>query len=348
MSLPVGRRPLTNHQRRVRITARDAAADQSVSFDVALQIIPVVAADIYLLIGQSNMEGSSQAGSRESFSGGQDESVHRIRQLNVSSNNLQDYSATPEGVNAFTDVDTIAGAPRLIVAEDPLHELRFPFQSVKSGSHIGPGLSFARAMLEQTTQEVILVPAAWSATGFCGNDHGNLGWNSEPIIDPAFAGTQLFDRAMARLALAISESNGIFRGVLWHQGEADSNNSACSSAYQSNLEKLVRAIRSDAAVDRRGSGARGANADIPFIVATMSRGDDERGNFSVFSQFKQRVDQVHRGIENRVPFTAFVNNDDLVPPAYPCGNSSCVHFGATAYREMGRRYAEQLRLIWQR
>jgi len=53
-------------------------------------------------------------------------------------------------------------------------------------------------------------------------------------------------------------------------------------------------------------------------------------------------------IANRVPFAAFVNNDDLVPPAYPCGNGSCVHFGAAAYREMGRRYAEQLQEIWQR
>jgi len=202
-------------------------------------------------------------------------------------------------------------------------------------------------MLERTTQEVVLVPAAWSATGFCSNEHGNLGWNSEPIIDPAFAGTQLFDRAMARLALAISESNGIFRGVLWHQGEGDSNNEVCSLAYQDNLEKLIRTIRSEAMVDRRGSGARGANADIPFVVATMSRGDDERGNFSVFSEFKQRVDQVHRGIGNRVPFAAFVNNDDLVPPAYPCGNSSCVHFGAAAYREMGRRYADQIQQLWQ-
>jgi len=344
VSLPVGRRPLTNHQRRVRISARDAAGNQSASVDVSLQILPVRAADIYLLIGQSNMVGFSRSGTRESFPGGADESLNRIRQLNTTSNNLQDY----RGSNAFTDAATITGAPRLIVAEDPLHELRPAFQSTKSGSTIGPGLSFARTILEQTTQEVILVPAAWSGTGFCGNDHGNLGWNSEAVIDPAFAGTQLFDRAMARLALAISESNGVFRGILWHQGEADSNDRVCSSAYQGNLEKLVSAIRSEAALDRRGSAARGADADIPFIVSTMSRGDDERGNFSVFSEFKQRVDQVHRTIASRVPYTAFVNNDDLVPPAYPCGHSSCVHFGAAAYREMGRRYAEQLQQIWQR
>jgi len=290
-------------------------------------------------------EGFSLDDAREAFPGGLDERSDRVRQLNVTSNNLSFYP----GDDSFVAADFIAGSPRLIPAEDPLHELRHPFQSAKGGTHIGLGLSFAKAMLEQTTQEIILVPAAWSATGFCRNESvGNIGWNSGNTNDAAFAGGQLYRRALARLELALTESNGIFRGILWHQGEADSNNSVCASSYASNLDTLVRAVRTNAAVDRRGRSARGPDVNIPFIAGTMSRGNDERGSFSVFGAEKQRVDAAHRTIENRVAYTGVVNADDLVPPAYPCGNGSCVHFGAAAYREMGQRYAEILRQIWAR
>ncbi len=345
ISLPIGTRPLPFHERRIRLSINDQAGAQMALTDLRYRVIPVRAADVYLLIGQSNMEGFSLDDAREAFPGGLDERSDRVRQLNVTSNNLSFYP----GDDSFVAADFIAGSPRLIPAEDPLHELRHPFQSAKGGTHIGLGLSFAKAMLEQTTQEIILVPAAWSATGFCRNESvGNIGWNSGNTNDAAFAGGQLYRRALARLELALTESNGIFRGILWHQGEADSNNSVCASSYASNLDTLVRAVRTNAAVDRRGRSARGPDVNIPFIAGTMSRGNDERGSFSVFGAEKQRVDAAHRTIENRVAYTGVVNADDLVPPAYPCGNGSCVHFGAAAYREMGQRYAEILRQIWAR
>jgi len=345
ISLPIGTRPLPFHERRIRLNINDQSGAQTALRDLRYRVIPVRAADVYLLIGQSNMEGFSLDGAREAFPGGLDERSDRVRQLNVTANNLSFFPRD----DSFVAADFIAGSPRLIPAEDPLHELRHPFQSAKGGTHIGLGLSFAKSMLEQTTQEIILVPAAWSATGFCRNEFvGNIGWNSSNANDPAFAGGQLYRRALARLELALSESNGIFRGILWHQGEADSNNAVCASSYANNLDALVLALRTNAAVDRRGQSARGPDVNIPFVVGTMSRGNDERGGFSVFGAEKQRVDAAHRTIENRVAYTGVANADDLVPPAYPCGNGSCVHFGATAYREMGRRYAEILRQIWVR
>ena len=345
ISLAIGTRPLPFHERRIRLTVDDQSGAQAASTDVRYRVIPVRAADVYLLIGQSNMEGFSLDGAREAFPGGLDERIDRVRQLNVTSNNLSLYPSD----DSFVSADFIAGSPRLIPAEDPLHELRHPFQSAKGGTYIGLGLSFAKAMVTQTSQEIVLVPAAWSATGFCRNEFvNNIGWNSSDSNDPAFAGGQLYRRALARLQLALAESNGIFRGILWHQGEADSNDALCASTYANNLDTLVRAIRTNAAIDRRGPSARGPDVNIPFVVGTMSRGNDNRGSFSVFGAEKQRVDAAHRTIENRVPYTGFVNADDLIPPAHPCGNGSCVHFGATAYREMGQRYANILRQIWAR
>ncbi|MBX2836885.1 MAG: sialate O-acetylesterase, partial [Gammaproteobacteria bacterium] len=112
-----------------------------------------------------------------------------------------------------------------------------------------------------------------------------------------------------------------------------------------NLIKLAQRLRSDANIDARGADARGDNAAIPFIVGTMSRGNDERGTFSDFSAEKQRVDDAHRNFPNLVPFAAVAIADDLVPPAYPCGQGSCIHFGAAAYRELGVRYYEALQSV---
>ena len=81
---------------------------------------------------------------------------------------------------------------------------------------------------------------------------------------------------------------------------------------------------------------------MPFIVATMSRGSDSRGDFRAFGPLKDQIDSVHRNIATVVPHSGYVNADDLVPPAYPCGAGSCIHFGAAAYREMGKRYYRTL------
>ena len=82
--------------------------------------------------------------------------------------------------------------------------------------------------------------------------------------------------------MTLRETGGVLRGILWHQGGADSNDGACATRYAENLAQLVRRLRSEARVDARGPSARGGDAPVPFVVATQSRGDDERGRFSGF------------------------------------------------------------------
>ena len=82
-----------------------------------------------------------------------------------------------------------------------------------------------------------------------------LGWNAEPTPEPYLSGTLLADRALTRLNMTLRETRGVFRGILWHQGEADSNNYDCAARYEQNLRKLITRIRTDALVDQRGSGS---------------------------------------------------------------------------------------------
>ncbi len=335
IKLGVGMAPIDFHERRFKLRASTSSSAQEAQ--IIFDVKPVVAPDIYLLVGQSNMEGSSEDFAKNTSPGGSDELDPRIKQLNVLPNSTTVFQHDWQ----FRDESTNTSSPRYIVAEDPLHEPRVPGRSIKEATFIGLGLSFAKAALPNTTQEIVLVPAAWSATGFCAGAQDGLSWNAEPTPEAFLGGTLLADRALTRLNLTLRETGGVFRGILWHQGEADSTNGNCARTYRENLSKLVRRFRTEARVDVRGDAARGAQAPIPLVVGSMSKGEE----FGHFNDAKIIVDYVHRSIASYIPHAGFSNHDDLIPPDYPCGAGSCVHFGSRAYREIGDRYYRVLRDI---
>jgi len=344
ISLGVGRAPIEAHTREIKIVADDGESSV-LEATITLNVVPTDAPDVYLLIGQSNMVGFSLPGAREDDVGEDDAPNSRVLQLNVTGNDDTNFPSPA----AFTNPNSVANPDqRLVTALDPLHD-GFDFSiDGKEATRIGLGLSFAKAMLPSTSVDVVLVPAAWSDTGFCKTDtliFPTVGWHATPPEDTdLFSGTLLYDRAITRLNLTLQETNGIFRGILWHQGEADSNSNECAAAYEENLVELVAAIRTRAQVDGRGRQARGAAADVPFVAGTMSRGDD----FADLSPAKLVVDTVHRNVSTLIPFAGTVNNDNFVPPAYPCGQGGCVHFGDNAYREIGVSYAEIMRSVQRR
>ena len=338
--LDVTQAPLRPHQRKFRIVADDG--ESRTSTPLTIEVTPTSAPDVYLLIGQSNMEGYSETGSKQDYPGGLDQRVDRIKQLNVLPNNRSIFNSD----ELFTNESANVRQPTFVTAEDPLHEPRYIEVAGKGATFVGLGLTFAKETLRTTTADIYLVPAAWGATGFCANTNGNLAWNAEPTTESFLGGTLLADRALTRLNMTLRLTNGILRGILWHQGGADSNNAQCAASYADNLAKLADRLRTGARRDARGEAARGSDADIPFIVATQSKGDDERGNFSNFNRNKQIVDAAHRTITDFIDVSGFVNNDDLIPPQYPCGQTSCVHFGADALREQGHRFNALLKGIW--
>lgn len=355
MQLGVARGPIQPHQRLLNLVATDDNASVA-SAVITLNITPTSQPDVYLLIGQSNMVGASLSGARESGPGEADEPNPRIFQLNVTGNDDTNFRFPQD----YIDPARVANndAPR-VNALDPLHDgFNFSIGS-KSATRIGMGLSFAKAMLPNTTANIMLVPAAWSDTGFCQTqtsqllEQPGLGWHATaPADTDTFAGTLLHDRALARLNFTLGlAQGGIFRGILWHQGEADSNDDVCAAAYQENLRALVASIRNNANEDLRGPRAQGGAIDVPFIAGTLSRGPERRlDELPPASTF---VDNVHRNIPSFIPFADIVDNIDLIPPSHLCGDGSgdgtgnCIHFGATAYREMGTRYAERMQAVQQ-
>jgi len=342
LRLDIAALPLLPSQRSFVLSAT-AGGERSRS-TLTVNIEPVDAMDVYLLIGQSNMVGFSGDGSKMAGPGEADEPVERILQLNVSKNDEAEIFTRAAD---YTNPTVIAIDPRLVPAEDPLHFPQNPHTRAKEEDFIGLGLSFAKAALNNTSRSIVLVPAAWSGSAFCSSSLPAAHWNAtETPSDPALGNTLLFDRAVARTNLALTESGGILRGILWHQGESDDSaeNPACAQQYENNLQRLASELRARIQPDRRGAAARTTDANIPFVAGTMSRGADERGDFSVLSGEKQTIDNVHRSVAALIPHAAVSLHDDLVPPAYPCGNTSCIHFGAEALREIGVRYHNALRV----
>ncbi len=341
--LPVAMQPRMEFERRFTVTADSGSMVRTV--ELILDAKPINLPDVYLLIGQSNMVGRTGDNSKDSSPGGRDETHPRIRQINVPANKATSFRTAQD----FSSSDNIAINPRYVRAEDPLHEPLEPKDiDGKTETTIGPGLSFAKAALSNTTQDIYLVPAAWEASGFCLTPSvgPEFAWNAKARTNSSLGNTGLLDRALVRLHITLKDTGGIFRGILWQQGESDAMDDTCAANYAENLKLMVERIRSDARVDKRGAAARGPKAAIPFLLSTQSRGIDERGDFSFWNDAKQTVDAAHRGISSQVPYSDWVNSDDLVPPAYPCGSTGCIHFGAQASREIGRRFYDALERVW--
>jgi len=280
------------------------------------EVVPTSKPDVYILAGQSNMVGFPEEPIEEV-----DITNDRILQLNVHSDNDVTDWLTEED---YLSINNNTHLPLIVKAEEPLHSQN------KDKPHVGMGMTFAVEALQNTTANIVLVPTAYSASRFCDRPGGPVGqWN---VTD---GNTWMFDRAILRANLAMEETNGILRGVLWHQGESDSY-PECAPFYEQNLVELIEGFR-----ERIILNGAVTHDDVPFILGTMSRGEE----YADYDQWKTIVDNVHRNIPTIVPNnTGVVLLDDIVPSnGFPCGvRGDCIHYGATALREMGRRYYEML------
>lgn len=123
-----------------------------------------------------------------------------------------------------------------------------------------------------------------------------------------------WDDAIARAKLALKA--GTLKGILWHQGESNSN-AKDAPEYQVKLDDLVARFRREFSAP-----------DVPFIVGGLGKFDEVPWDAP-----REQVDRALRGLPQRVPHTAFVGSEGLKH------KGDKVHFDAAGYREFGRRYA---------
>jgi hypothetical protein len=125
-----------------------------------------------------------------------------------------------------------------------------------------------------------------------------------------------YDNALHRARLAMTQ--GVLKGILWHQGESDSKENQ-AELYEDRLVGLIHALRTDLGM-----------ADVPFVVGTL-------GDYFAEDEPKAHiVNAALRRIPQRVQRAACVESTGLGH------KGDRLHFSAEAARELGRRYAQAM------
>lgn len=182
-------------------------------------------------------------------------------------------------------------------AIDPLHSDKPDIAGV------GIGRSFAQVLTRENPKATIgLVPCAMGGSA----------------LDEWKPGEKLFVEAVKRGRHAAN--SGTLRGILWHQGEADSTDPAKAASYIERWTRFIEAFR-------RELGA----PDLPVVVGQLGEFlYDRSGNKSPHAR---KVNEQLALIPLSVPRTAFVSAAGLKH------KGDEVHFDTPSLREFGRRYA---------
>jgi hypothetical protein len=207
----------------------------------------------------------------------------------------------PEDNEVHPLVWTLDRANRWAPASDPIH-----FD--KPIAAVGPGLAFGKAMAgRDPAVRIGLIPCAvggspistWQPDGY---------WEQTD--------SKPYDDAIERTQIA--QQSGVLKGILWHQGESDSNERD-ARAYLDRLEALILRLRSE--LNTPG---------VPFVAATL-------GDFVVArNPWAQVVNDALLSLPQRVQRTACVEATGLEH------NGDYLHFDGTSARALGRRYAKAM------
>ena len=194
---------------------------------------------IYLLIGQSNMAGRAPL--------------------------------TDEVSGVIDRCFLLNGQDEWEPAQNPLNR----YSTIRKGlgmQRLGPGYSFAKAMLAQDAHiQIGLVVNA-------------LGGSS---IREWEKGSKAYDDAIRRTRKAME--SGELKGILWHQGESDSSD----AQYLDKLAVLIANLRADL-----------NSPDLPFVAGQVLYDPETRAH-------TKQINEILAALPNAVPFTGCVMSDGL-------------------------------------
>lgn len=233
--------------------------------------------DVVLLVGQSNMQGRGAPG------------------INHDNTGIDQYPA--------------ANRPQtgIIPATEPLQH---PGALTPTRPN-GLGIPFARAYMQANPgRRVLLVPAAFGATGFSSAGPNTWDWT--------VGSDNLAARAVEQTLAALSAAGDGARlaGILWHQGEGDSS---IAGQYADKLDGLIAYFRAELSAP-----------DVPVVVGQMS--PDRAGGAGGVT-----IDAAHQMTPARVERTAFAPTP---PGLHNPGDTT--HLSTRALDIIGARFAEAL------
>jgi hypothetical protein len=172
---------------------------------------------------------------------------------------------------------------------------------------VGPGLGFAIEMLRPGIR-IGLIPCAVGGSSI-------NAWR--PGAYDSSTKTHPYDDAISRLSVAMKD--GVVKGVIWHQGESDSDPDS-AKVYLPKLLALIQAWRDVT-----------HQPELPFVAGELGRYREVYGN----------INRVIATLPRQVPFTAVVSSKGLKE------KGDRTHFDAVSENEFGKRYARQMKRLQQ-
>jgi hypothetical protein len=189
-----------------------------------------------------------------------------------------------------------------VEAVEPINQDR-PFAGANLAS------TFARTLADADKNVVIgLVPAAEG------------GMPLDTFMPP---NGQFYKRAVERTKAALAKG-GKLKGILWHQGCADSEQMATSTNYAARLTVMVNALRKEFGVP-----------DCPFIAGELGRylGVVQMPSGVIYAKNYKVVNAQLHEMAKSVKNMRVVSSEGLE------SNEDNLHFNTIALREFGKRYA---------
>ncbi len=207
----------------------------------------------------------------------------------------------PQDTEIHPRVFALDRATQWTPAVDPIH-----FD--KPIAAVGPGLCFGKMMADHDPATCVgLIPCAAGGSPISTWQPGGY-WEQTD--------SKPHDDALERTYIA--QQCGILKGILWHQGESDSNEND-AALYLDRLEALIARLRSE--LDAPG---------VPFVAATL-------GDFVVSrNSWAQVVNEALCELPQRVNQSACVETTGLDH------NGDKLHFDGASAHKLGRRYAKAM------
>ena len=186
---------------------------------------------------------------------------------------------------------------RWVEAGEPLHQ-------DKPGAGIGLSMSFAEAVLKRMPDiRIGLIPVAVGGSA----------------LSRWLPGAELYEQAVeiARTALG----NRKLDGLLWHQGENDSNHENEALTYKARFMNMVNGMKNELNMNET-------------IVITGELGEylpEAEGNHQYYDQINRQLNELCDEMDNYgcASSEGLVHRGDLA------------HFNSVSLREFGRRYAKK-------
>ncbi|MBD1422808.1 sialate O-acetylesterase [Sphingobacterium chuzhouense] len=200
-------------------------------------------------------------------------------------------------------IDTV-GHPRVYVlnARDEWSTAKEPLHYDKANSGVGPGFVFGKIMAENKNNVNIgLIPAAVGGTKISywvpGGQRG------------------LYEEALRKARVAMKD--GTLKGILWQQGESDSN-AKDAPLYKARLVELMQSFRKDLGLP-----------NLPIVIGGL-------GDFLHSPEHKQ----VNQSIQEAVALIGHAAYSEASKLGH-VGDS--LHFNSKAQRENGERMAKAMK-----